>query len=321
MLSQQTHLQTITSPADNPVGVPYHVPALLLETLTALDIRANGTYVDATYGGGGHSREILRRLGPEGKLIAFDQDTEALNNLANDPRLTLVHANFRHLADILEYMGAAPVDGLLADLGVSSHHFDDAARGFSFRAPGPLDMRMSPSASTTAADIVQNASEDELTGIFRDFGEVDRPARLAQALIRERQNTAPWTTQRLRALVERTCSPVDIHKTLAKVFQSLRIVVNGEMESLAAMLRASTDVVRPGGRLAVISYHSLEDRMVKNLLRSGDPATAAAEVDVIFGGARKPWKPGCKRPIEPDDDEVLSNPRVRSAKLRWGTRL
>lgn len=301
----------------------YHTPALLRETLDALDVRPDGTYVDATYGGGGHTRELLRRLGPRGRVVAFDHDDEALRNALDDPRLTLVHANFRHLADVLEYMGGgtARVDGLMADLGVSSHHFDDAARGFSFRHQGPLDMRMNTHSALTAERVVTTYTPGQLTTVLREFGEVDRPQRLAQAIVDERQaSDAPWTTQRLRALVERVAPGPDLNKTLAKLFQALRIEVNGELDALEALLRNAAHVVRPGGRLAVIAYHSLEDRMVKNLLRSGDPLSGDPEVDMVYGGTRRPWKAGTRRPIEPSDEEATSNPRARSAKLRWATR-
>lgn len=297
--------------------VTYHVPVLLNESVDALDINPSGTYVDVTFGGGGHSREILRRLGPDGRLIAFDQDSDALRNIPDDPRFTLVHHNFRFIADFLDYMGVAPVDGVLGDLGVSSHHFDDGGRGFSFRQDGPLDMRMNREASQTAADIVNTYEADSLARILGNWGEVDKPFRIVNAITKARGEKRIETTAELREIVESVTPRNDQNKTLTKVFQALRIEVNHEMDALDSMLRGCAKVLRPGGRMVMIAYHSLEDRMVKNMMKSGDPQKAQAEQDAIFGTSDVPFGGGPRKPIIPSDDEIERNPRSRSAKLRW----
>lgn len=299
----------------------YHVPVLLTESVDALDIRADGIYVDVTFGGGGHSREILRRLGPEGRLISFDQDADAIGNMPQDPRFTLVHHNFRFLADFIDYMGALPVDGVLGDLGVSSHHFDDGGRGFSFRQDGPLDMRMNREATLTAADIVNTMPDESLAHILGTWGEVDKPFRIVNAITKARANGRIETTGALREIVESVAPRADQNKTLTKVFQALRIEVNHEMDALDAMLRGCAKVLRPGGRMVMISYHSLEDRMVKNMMKSGDPQKAQAEQDAVFGTVSVPFGGGPRKPILPSPDEVERNPRARSAKLRWAEKL
>ncbi len=295
----------------------YHVPVLLHESVDALDIRPDGTYVDVTFGGGGHSREILSRLGPNGRLIAFDQDADALANVPSDPRFTLVRHNFRFIADFIDFMGALPVDGVLGDLGVSSHHFDDGTRGFSFRQDGPLDMRMNRSATQTAADIVNTYEPDALARVLGSWGEVDKPFKIVNAITRVRTDSPVQTTTALREIVESVTPKNDQNKTLTKVFQALRIEVNHEMDALDAMLRGCASVIKPGGRIVMIAYHSLEDRMVKNIMKSGDPQKAQADQDAVFGTVDVPFKVTQRKPTVPSPDEIERNPRARSAKMRW----
>ncbi len=295
----------------------YHVPVLLHESVDALDVRPDGTYVDVTFGGGGHSREILSRLGPNGRLIAFDQDADALANVPSDPRFTLVRHNFRFIADFIDFMGALPVDGVLGDLGVSSHHFDDGTRGFSFRQDGPLDMRMNRSATQTAADIVNTYEPDALARVLGSWGEVDKPFKIVNAITRVRTDSPVQTTTALRKIVESVTPKNDQNKTLTKVFQALRIEVNHEMDALDAMLRGCASVIKPGGRIVMIAYHSLEDRMVKNIMKSGDPQKAQADQDAVFGTVDVPFKVTQRKPTVPSPDEIERNPRARSAKMRW----
>ena len=298
----------------------YHVPVLLHESVDALDIRPDGTYVDVTFGGGGHSREILSRLGPNGRLIAFDQDADALANVPSDPRFTLVRHNFRFIADFIDFMGALPVDGVLGDLGVSSHHFDDGTRGFSFRQDGPLDMRMNRSATQTAADIVNTYEPDALARVLGSWGEVDKPFKIVNAITRVRTDSPVQTTTALREIVESVTPKNDQNKTLTKVFQALRIEVNHEMDALDAMLRGCAQVIKPGGRIVMIAYHSLEDRMVKNIMKSGDPQKAQADQDAVFGTVDVPFKVTQRKPTVPSPDEIERNPRSRSAKMRWAVK-
>lgn len=298
----------------------YHIPALLDASLDGLDIKPDGTYVDVTLGGGGHSRAILKRLSPAGHLYSFDQDSDAIARAAGDPdfdnpSFTPVHGNFRFLANYMDFYGQlGRVDGILADLGVSFHHFDDAARGFSFRADGPLDMRMNPDARLTAADLVGAADHAELARIFKLYGELPRAAQIARALVAEREKAPVDTTSRLTAAVMPLISKQKEKKELAQVFQALRIAVNGEMEALENFLRQTLEVLRPGGRLAVITYHSLEDRMVKNFMRTG--TTDGTESKDFFGRNTSPIEPLMSKPIVPTEAEIESNPRSRSAKLR-----
>lgn len=298
----------------------YHIPALLDASLEGLDIKPDGTYVDVTLGGGGHSRAILKRLSPAGHLYSFDQDSDAIARAAGDPdfdnpSFTPVHGNFRFLANYMDFYGQlGRIDGILADLGVSFHHFDDAARGFSFRADGPLDMRMNPDARLTAADLVASADQAELARIFKLYGELPRAAQIARALVAEREKAPIDTTARLTAAVMPLISKQKEKKELAQVFQALRIAVNGEMEALENFLRQTLEVLRPGGRLAVITYHSLEDRMVKNFMRTG--TTDGTESKDFFGRNTSPIEPLMSKPIVPTEAEIESNPRSRSAKLR-----
>ena len=298
----------------------YHIPALLDASLDGLDIKPDGTYVDVTLGGGGHSRAILKRLSPAGHLYSFDQDSDAIARAAADPdfdnpSFTPVHGNFRPLATYMDFYGQlGRVDGILADLGVSFHHFDDAARGFSFRADGPLDMRMNPDARLTAADLVAGADQAELARIFKLYGELPRATQIARVLVTEREKAPIDTTARLTAAVMPLISKQKEKKELAQVFQALRIAVNGEMEALENFLRQTLEVLRAGGRLAVITYHSLEDRMVKNFMRTG--TTDGTESKDFFGRNTSPVEPLMSKPIVPTEAEIESNPRSRSAKLR-----
>lgn len=293
----------------------YHIPALLPQTLAGLDIKPRGIYVDVTLGGGGHSRAIASMLVAPGHLYSLDQDREAIERAKATEVFTPVHGNFRWLANYAGYYGIeGRVDGILGDLGVSFHHFDDASRGFSFRADGPLDMRMNPDGDRTAADICATAGVDELTTIFRLYGELKQARRLAQAIVDARATAPVATTAQLAALAERYINPAQRKKELAQVFQALRIAVNGEMEALEAFLRQCVDVLKPGGRLAVITYHSLEDRMVKNFMRSGR-FDGEVEKD-IYGCSSAPLRPLSSKPIVPDQAEIDANPRSRSAKLR-----
>ncbi len=297
----------------------YHIPALLPQSLEALDIHPGGIYVDATLGGGGHSRAIVERLGGDGHLYSFDQDSDAIERAFADSRFTAIHGNFRFITNYLDYYGVeGRVDGVLADLGVSSHHFDDASRGFSFRADAPLDMRMNRAGGTTAADLLATAPEDRLVTLFKVYGEFRQARRLASAIVKARNDGGVATTGQLAAIAEPMLNPARAKKELAQIFQALRIEVNGEMEALEAFLAQAARELRPGGRLAIITYHSLEDRMVKNFMRSGR-IDGEAEKD-LFGRSEAPLKPLGKA-IVPTAAEVERNPRVRSAKLRVAEKL
>ena len=293
--------------------MPYHTPALPGAVLAGLDIKADGTYVDVTYGGGGHSRLILDRLGPNGRLFGLDQDIDALSNAIEDPRFTFVHSNFAYVANFMRYHGVERVDGLLADLGVSFHHFDEAERGFSFRSDGPLDMRMNRRASLTAATLLATESEQRLADIFYLYGELRQARRLAAAIVRAREQEPITTTARLLSIVKPLVKPAAEKKELAQIFQALRIEVNGEIDVLKRLLKASVTLLRPGGRLCVITYHSLEDRLVKNFIRTGN-VDGRLDKD-FYGNVNAPLR-AVGRVITPDDDEVAANPRSRSAKLR-----
>ena len=299
----------------------YHIPALLPECLDALDIRPDGVYVDATYGGGGHSRAIVDRLDARGHLYSFDQDDEAVARAMQDPRFTMVYGNFRFLRNFMRYYGVDGVDGILADLGVSFHHFDDSERGFSFRFEGRLDMRMNRKAAHTAAWILENYSEEELAKILMVYGELKQGRKMAAAIIAARSAGKPVdTVAGLTEAVGRYISPRKEKKELAMLFQALRIEVNGEMRALEEFLQQTLRVLRPGGRLAIITYHSLEDRMVKNFIRSGN-FTGEVERD-FYGRADVTFKTvGGSKPIVPTDEEIERNPRSRSAKLRVAVKL
>ena len=293
----------------------YHIPVLLQPTVDGLSIRPDGTYVDVTFGGGGHSREILRRLGPDGRLYSFDQDADAEQNVPEgDERFTFVRSNFRYLANWMRYYGVDAVDGILADLGVSSHHFDAEERGFSFRFDAPLDMRMNGRAGLTAADLVNQYGEEELAHILYLYGELKNSRRIAAALVKARNAAPLLTTGDLLEAVRPLMPRAREQKDLARVFQALRIEVNHEMDALQEMLQAALKVLRPGGRLAVLTYHSLEDRMVKNFIRSGR-MDGKVEQD-FFGRKLTPWRAVNNKVILPSQEEQEVNPRSRSAKLR-----
>lgn len=292
----------------------YHVPALLPECLEGLNLRPGGVYVDATFGGGGHSRAILKQLDDTARLVGFDQDLDARANVPDDPRFIFIHSNFRYLRNQLRFEGVLPADGILADLGVSFHHFDSAERGFSFRADAPLDMRMNRNASRTAADIVNTYDAGQLWLMLRNFGDLKNPRPVVAAIERARADGQLLTTGALADAVRPTLNPRREKKELAQVFQALRIEVNGEMDALRLFLEQTASVLRPGGRLCIITYHSLEDRMVKNFMRTGNVA-GEAQKD-FFGVTRSPWRMITRQPIEPSEEEVERNPRSRSAKLR-----
>ena len=293
----------------------YHIPVLLKESVDGLDINPDGVYVDVAFGGGGHSREILSRLGDNGHLFSFDQDADAENNIVDDPRFTFVHSNFRWLSNWMRYYDIEHIDGLLADLGVSSHHFDDAERGFSFRYDAPLDMRMNREGGKTAADIVNDDTEEHLADIFYLYGELRRSRQIAAAIVKARQRKPILTTQDFLQVVDPLFRREKEKKDMARLFQALRIEVNHEMQALSEMLTSATRLLAKGGRLSVITYHSLEDRMVKNIMKSGN-VNGKVEEDPVYGRKASPYNLVNNKVIVPSDEEVERNPRSRSAKLR-----
>ena len=292
----------------------YHVPVLLNESIDGLDIKSDGIYVDVTFGGGGHSREILSRLGNAGHLYSFDQDADAENNVEPQDNFTFVRSNFRYLKNWMRYYGVDGIDGLLADLGVSSHHFDDETRGFSFRFDAPLDMRMNKRGGDTAADLLNKCSEEEFADMFYLYGELKNSRRIAATIVKARGQKPFETTQDLIDATQPLFPKERGKKEMAKLFQALRIVVNHEMSALREMLEAATELLKPGGRLSVITYHSLEDRIVKNMMKAGNPE-GKIEQD-FFGRIETPFKLVNNKVIIPDADEQERNPRSRSAKLR-----
>ena len=292
----------------------YHIPVLLQESIDGLDIKPDGVYVDVTFGGGGHSKEILRRLGPNGRLYSFDQDEDAENNILNDNRFTFVRSNFRYLRNWMRYYGEEQIDGLLADLGVSSHHFDDETRGFSFRFDAPLDMRMNKRSGTTAAEIIKNYDEEQLADVLYLYGELKNARKIASAITKARVGKDIMTTDDLIEAIEKLIPREREKKELAKVFQALRIEVNHEMEALKDMLNGAKEVLCEGGRLSVITYHSLEDRIVKNIMKTGN-AEGKVKQD-FFGRTEAPFRQINGKVIIPSDQEQEQNPRSRSAKLR-----
>ena len=296
----------------------YHVPVLLQESVDGLDIKPNGIYVDVTFGGGGHSREILSRIGENGHLYSFDQDEDAEKNILNDNRFTFVRSNFRYLRNWMRYYGVEHIDGLLADLGVSSHHFDDETRGFSFRFDAPLDMRMNKRSGMTAAEILNNYDEEQLADIFYIYGEIKNARKVASAIIKARGTKAIETTGDLIQITESLFPREREKKETAKLFQALRIEVNHEMEALKEMLYGAQDVLREGGRLSVITYHSLEDRIVKNIMRAGN-VEGKVNQD-FFGRTVAPFRQISNKVIIPNEEEQQRNPRSRSAKLRIAER-
>lgn len=301
------------------MGITYHIPALLNECINALDIKPDGTYVDVTFGGGGHSRAIMEHLGSNGRLYGFDQDMDAYANRIDDPRFTFVHSNFAFLQNFMRYYGVDGVDGILADLGVSFHHFDDQQRGFSFRFDGKLDMRMNQDNPRDARTVIAEYSEEQLANILYLYGELKQSRRISAAIVKARNQVPIESVQQLLDVLKPFIRPQHEKKELAQVFQALRIEVNNELAVLEQLLKQSLKVLKPGGRLAIITYHSLEDRLVKNFLRSGN-IEGKVEQD-FFGRINSPLKLVNNKVIVPDDDEVNRNPRSRSAKLRIAVKL
>lgn len=304
---------------------PYHIPALATECIEGLEIKPDGRYADLTFGGGGHSRLILSALGEEGRLYAFDQDADAKAGIPDDDRLIFIESNFKHLRSQLRLRGVSNnpeedgLDGILADLGVSFHHFDTPERGFSFRFSGALDMRMNARGEFSATDLINTYSAEQLADIFKQYGELETTYKIASCIVRAREQAPITTTEGLIAAVEPCTPKKDANKFLTKLFQALRIEVNGEMEALKMALEQSLKVLRPGGVLAVISYHSLEDRLVKNFFRSGN-FSGSVEKD-FYGRANTPWEQVTRKAIAPSAEEVERNPRSRSAKLRIARKL
>lgn len=303
----------------------YHVPVLLKESVGGLNIQSGGVYVDVTFGGGGHSSEILSRLDEQAHLYSFDQDADAEQNVmrsevgaerrfVDDPRFTFVRSNFRYLKNWMRYYGVESIDGLLADLGVSSHHFDDESRGFSFRFDAQLDMRMNKRAGKTAADIVNDYDEEALANLFYLYGEIKQSRRLAAAIVKARSQQRIATTQDLLGILEPIFKREREKKDLAKVFQALRIEVNHEMDALKEMLKSATELLKPGGRLSVITYHSLEDRIVKNIMKTGN--VEGKRIQDFYGRIETPFTLINNKVIVPSENEQQENPRSRSAKLR-----
>ena len=297
----------------------YHVPVLLKESVDGLGIKPDGVYVDVTYGGGGHSREILSRLGAEGRLYSFDQDEDAEQNIVSDERFTFVRSNFRYLKNWMRYYGIEEIDGLLADLGVSSHHFDDETRGFSFRFDAPLDMRMNKRSGMTAADIVNTYGEEQLSDIFYIYGELKNARRIAASIVKARAERRIETTSDLLQVLGINEDNGLWKKDAAKLFQALRIEVNHEMDALKEMLNGARDLICEGGRLSVITYHSLEDRLVKNMMKAGN-VEGKVKQD-FFGRIESPFRQIGGKVIVPDEEEQVRNPRSRSAKLRIGEKV
>ena len=292
----------------------YHIPALLAPTIEGLSIKANGVYVDATFGGGGHSRAIMEHLGANGRLYGFDQDMDAYANRIDAPRFTFVHSNFRFLSNFMRYYGVDEVDGIVADLGVSFHHFDDASRGFSFRFDGELDMRMNRDSAISARSVIATYSEERLADVLFLFGELKSARRMAAAIVKARQTSDIVSASQLIEAVKPFIKPAQEKKELAQLFQALRIEVNDEIGALKSLLTQSLKVLRPGGRICILTYHSLEDRIVKNFFRTGN---IEGRIDKdFFGRINAPLVAVNNKVIVPDEAEIERNPRSRSAKLR-----
>lgn len=296
----------------------YHIPVLLPESIEALAIKPDGIYVDCTFGGGGHSRAILDRLDHNGRLYGFDRDKDARENVPHDERFTFVRGNFKHIGNFLRYYGIAHVDGIIADLGVSSHHFDEAERGFSYRFDGALDMRMNRNADFTADKLINNYSEDDLADLLYRYGEVRAARRIAAAIVRRRQAAPIRTIAELLEVLKPFCTKGKENKDLAPIFQAIRIEVNAEMDALKMMLLQSVDLLAKGGRIAVIAYHSIEDRIVKNFLRSGN-FEGTLQKD-FYGNVVSPFV-NVSKAIVSTADEITVNSRARSARLRFAEKL
>lgn len=305
--------QEVTLPAELK-NAEYHIPALLTETIDGLNIKPNGIYVDVTFGGGGHSKAILEKLGATGKLISFDQDEDAIQNILEDKRFIFVRSNFRYLKNFLKYHGIEKVDGILADLGVSFHHFDESERGFSFRFNGALDMRMNKQSAKTAAQVLNSYSDEDLANVFYLYGELHNSRKIASAIIRARNTKPLETIQEFVDILKPYFLREKEKKEMARVFQALRIEVNSEMEVLEDLLEQTVDVLNEQGRLVVLTYHSLEDRLVKNFIRSGN-FEGKLEKD-FYGNLISPLKAINNKVITASEEEVERNPRSRSAKLR-----
>lgn len=300
-------------------GEVYHTPALLEETIDGLNIRPDGTYVDVTFGGGGHSRAIISALGENGKLFGFDQDLDAYANRIDDPRFTFVHSNFKYLSNFMRFHGVESVDGIVADLGVSFHHFDDETRGFSFRFDGLLDMRMNRDSEKSAREVLAEYSEEQLADVFYLYGELKSARRIASAIVKARSNKPLERVEDLLAVVRPLIKPAQEKKELAQVFQALRIEVNNEIDVLKSLLQQALKVLKPGGRISVLTYHSLEDRIVKNFFKTGN-IEGKIEKD-FFGRVNTPFRLVNNKVIVPSDEEIERNPRSRSAKLRIAEKL
>ena len=300
------------------IGLPYHVPALLNESIELLSIQPGGIYIDVTFGGGGHSRAILKELNENGRLFSFDRDMDAYENRIDDERFTFVHGNFRHILNFMRYYGLEKVDGILADFGVSFHHFDTPERGFSFRADTPLDMRMNQQSGRTAAQLISETDEQGILDILRSYADLKKPGLVAKSLAAAKEKGPIATTGALVESVRGALDPRQEKKELAQVFQAIRIALNQENEDLRLFLASCEQALRPGGRLVTLTYHSMEDRMVKNFMKTGN--VEGKEEKDFYGRVRSPWKMITRKPIEATSEEVAINPRSRSAKLRAAER-
>lgn len=298
----------------------YHIPVLLQPCINGLNIDPDGIYVDLTFGGGGHSKEILKHLSPKGKLFSFDQDEDAKANVPDDKRLTFIPHNFRYISNYLKLYGVTKVDGILGDLGVSSHQFDTGERGFSIRFEAELDMRMNQKSDLTAKKVINTYDVKKLTQLFREYGEVDNAFRLANLIVEGRLNGSIDTTAQFKVVIKNCTPKFEESRYLAKVYQAIRIEVNQEMEALKECLTQCVDLLKPDARLVVMSYHSLEDRLVKNLIKTGN-IEGKEEKDIVFGRITKYFKAITPKPIVPDAEEIAMNSRARSAKLRVAAKL
>ncbi len=299
----------------------YHIPVLLYSCIDSLNIKPNGIYVDLTFGGGGHSKEILKHLSKDGKLFSFDHDEDALKNVPDDKRLTFIPQNFRFLKNYLRLNGVTQVDGILGDLGVSSHQFDVAERGFSIRFDSKLDMRMNQKNSLSAFEVINEYDENKLIAMFRNYGELQNAGKLGKLICNERETHGPIkTTDEFKQLIKPCLPKFDESKYLAKVFQAIRMEVNAEMEALEECLTQCVEVLKPGGRLVIMSYHSLEDRLVKNIMKTGN-VKGIEKKDLVYGTSTKVFKLITSKPIVPTTEEIEKNNRARSAKLRVAEKL
>ena len=295
-------------------STPYHVSALLEESVDLLNVKPNGVYIDATFGGGGHSRRIMADLGKNGRLFSFDRDMDSFQNRIEDPRFTFVHGNFRHIENFMRFYGVDSVDGIIADFGVSFHHFDTPERGFSFRYDAPLDMRMNRNSDKTAAEILKETDEMQLLKILNAYADLKKTSKVAKAIINAKSQKDIETTEELYEAVRSAVDPRQEKKEIAQIFQALRIAVNHEAEDLGIFLNSTLKVLKKGGRLVTLTYHSMEDRLVKNFLKAGN--IEGVEDKDFYGRISTPWKIITKKPIEASEEEVERNPRSRSARLR-----